>query len=791
MDSDSYKFSDVERLSNVKDPSRLESALLQIDNAEESKKTALWVEALVYHERIYKYAGAHNVFLAMRHRAYRIPTADTPDAAILWGTLLRYSQLVVPVLNHAVQIYEETREIHPHLYEMCMVHWLPRHPRLALDYHHLLVVKLRLRKLPLHRLAQRTRSKLTSRAINGLMEIYRTSNERDLYDEVVPALCDQGHITLARRWHTMCFHRKDLPSPAAASHPIIQLFIAEFSFSSGSDKTSLVAQHQGTIAKHVLMTGPNTNRRDLRQKYNQELTRRLTGRDTAPMRFDDPFCARLFATKAFSPASIIQGLVMVGVNEIGPQAIRAMGLRTDPTEMPERFKELKDAGIALQGCVFSLALEKFALEGRFTLVRSILDSDQHPDVFSDAELQRKLLDFYIEQGDLMQAHRTLAILALFHNDSSTESWNILLQSRIRQIFPTEIVNVLQDMRKHGIFVSTESISTIKSLLRRRQIGRKPVSSTGRRFDDVRFVARIYILVSEYGIGNIYPRAWREIIRRFGMLGRFRELRRLLFWLLSWYAPQGAASFDKLPRSPYWDSAISRLRQEYPEYFQYFNVSPKLPQGSHRHPIYQLIPPPLQQALVIWGFRASLLPNASWEQSMLSSIAAKKHYRRRFIQKRLLSPIPWSIGLQTLVELRDLGVHVHHSTVTTALRMQFIVLFGKGRSNKIANRIMEDVNTMSYEQYVQEANNIWGSRLLLEPQLFSQSSLHSRAWHPRVRRVENTRTWLELDEIEGTESDEHMDGGSETVGSIVQPTPSRQTTHETSSTQDSDSNGTGP
>ena len=95
---------------------------------------------------------------------------------------------------------------------------------------------------------------------------------------------------------------------------------------------------------------------------------------------------------------------MAGVNEIGPQALRVLGLRTDPlTDLQDRFRELKEAGIALKGCVFSLALEKFSSEGHMPLVQSILDSDQHPDVFDERETQVDLLDYYLEQNDWIQA----------------------------------------------------------------------------------------------------------------------------------------------------------------------------------------------------------------------------------------------------------------------------------------------------------------------------------------------------------------------------------------------------
>jgi hypothetical protein len=427
-----------------------------------------------------------------------------------------------------------------------------------------------------------------------------------------------------------------------------------------------------------------------------------------------------------------------------------MATRTLPVqELPDRFEDLRAAGIALQGCVFSLALEKFAMEHNWQLVHSMIDSDQHPDVFGDAQVQRDLLEYYLDQGDHVQAQRTLAILTLFHNDSTQESWNLLLQVNIKRTGPQHVMEVLRDMRIRGVMLTPESIMAIKKLLRRRQIGRKPAATHSRRFDDLRFVTRVFIMILESGLGVISPPQWREIIRRFGMLGRFRELRRLLLWLLCWYAPRSSLQFATLPKSPFLDSATTKLRAAHPEQSHYFYFSSKVTQReTPLHPVRQLFGPSLQQAIIVWGFRAGILPNAHWEQSIFGPTLGKKHYRRRLLQHKILKRQEWSIGLRTLVQLRDLGVFVHYHTVLKALQMQLVVMFGWGRSNKRENRIVEAANTLPFATYVHEVNKIWGSPLLTEPQRFGNGMIHDHMWHPRMRRKTNRRTCIHLAEILG-------------------------------------------
>jgi hypothetical protein len=676
---------------------------------------------LAHHERLAGEKGIYTVWNSLRRQHYTLPTEDTPDAAFLWGTFIRHHLLVLHVVDHAAELVQRTGATYPRLYELILAHWLPRSPTTALHYHRSFLEKVQPQRLPLRNLARSGQTTFTAAAYEALMTMYTDSSERDLYDDIVPALVEKGGITMARRWHALCTERGDMPSESVAAQPVIRLF---------------------TTTATVSVP---------RSRLNQDLLRRLSGPDTAPVRFEDSFVARMFATRSFPPASIIQGLAMVGVNEIGPQAVLTMAAQTPQIEeVPQRFQELRAAGIALQGCIFSLALEKFALEQKWNLVRSMMQSDQHPDVFGDADVQRKLLEYYLDREDHVQVQRTLAILTLFHKDSSEESWNLLLQLHVKRTGPQHVMEVLQDMRARGVILTSESILAIKGLLRRRQQGHKPVSTTkGDRFDDVRFVTRVFTMVLEAGIAVIPPDQWREIIRRFGMLGRFRELRRLLLWLLCWYAPR-SFQFAFLPKSPYLDAAVKRLRAAYPESKNYFNF-PKtvLQRENPLHPIRQLLPPALLQALIIWGFKAGILPSAHLEQHLLNSPFAKNHYRRRLLQRRIVTRLQWSVGLRTVVQLRDLGVHVHYHTVVKALQMQFIVMFGRGRSRKIENRIVEMTNILPYARYVQEANKIWGSPLLREPQLFGKGMLHDHMWHPRLRRKIDRKAEISLGEVLGS------------------------------------------
>ncbi|CAI6340808.1 unnamed protein product [Periconia digitata] len=673
------RFSKNEPQQNVK---RKPSRILGLDSSsshdQKPDNVRAWAEHLQLKARLEGKDGIRQVWAA-REGVFDLPTSDTPDADYLWATFFRVPDLVLPTILHAAEVRRKTGQLHPRLYELCMNYWLQwkRYLDQARDYHHQLLFHLQLRKLPLKSIARHGRQHFTSESYAALMDIYRTSNEKDVYDEVVPILCARGSVRTAQQWHTLCTRRGDLPSPRVAEQRAIQALIAAV-----SDVSDPEAHFVSLYAGHP--------------KMNSDLLQRLKGRETAPVRFDDSVCSKLFATRSFSVENVISGLAMVGVNEIGPLAVRAMATTAESnTLILQSFEALKASGIALQGSTFSVALEKFASDGRWHLVHSMLQSDQHVDVYDNMDLQKELLDFYLKKQDWAQVHRTLAIMSLFHADMGTESWNLLLQAQVSQFEPDQILHTLQIMREKDVVVYTSTLVALKSLLRPRRPTRKPGRSPHGKFDDLRFVTRVFLMISDAKIGNIMPEMWRELIKRYGITGRLRELRRLLIILLSSYA---------------------------------------LRQGKHEiHTVHRLLPGGLQQGLIVWGFRQALLPNAPWEQSMLAAAASKKWYRRRFVQKGILHHLDWSIGLKTVVEFRDMGLVVHPHNVVKALQIVFINLFGRGHSKKRENVRMSQANQISYPTYVRKVNEIWGEPLLVEPRFYGRSKVHGLMWHPQLPR----------------------------------------------------------
>jgi hypothetical protein len=691
-DADHWKELEIE--SNVTLSSKPRDAQLKVDDPTYRLDFTYWVQLLQFQARNYGRKGIQKIWNGMMERKIDLPTTGTV-ADILWGTFVKDIDLVQDVLENASDLKTRTGRAYDGLYATCIGHWLPRHPTTAYKSHLFLVEHLNPTTRSLREIARSV--KFTQTSLNTFKTIYLESNERDVYGTLIPMLYPVNKPR-AQEWHSFFLEHNDLPSVSLAASPMVtELSTYHTIPSQNTRKPRSDSQH--------LVMRPDVVPRD-KPEFNREIMSRMLGEShhVKPKKeFEDAFCARLFATRAFSPTSVIKGLGMFGIELIGPLALREMGLRTEPfDEMPRRFKELKDAGISIGKSVFSKAIEKFTADNRLDMVRELLESDQHPDVLEDTKVQEELLTFFISKEDWRQVHRTLAILTVFHTNPEVESWNLLLRAHSKSSSGFQVNQVLEDMHSNGVEVTHESLNSLhRNILRHRSPSKRPIFRYGDHFDDIRFLAKIWLRIMENG-GNIPPWRWHEILRRFGMTGRLRELRRLLMWLAAWYHPWKAASTQSAFRFPATLSKSTNLENTKPRPLSETAHSNHIPPSHPKHPLAQLVPPNLQIALIEWGFKAGLAPNAKLERSLYLRSGRNFHTHK--------TRVSWTTGLQTLATLRDSGIRVKDSTVRKAIKTRLTVLYGPGVSNRKENRVAKRTNPYTFMEIIKVAEEVWGRRL---------------------------------------------------------------------------------
>lgn len=646
-----------------------------------------WVQILHFQHRLYGNYGVRSIWKELRQGDVDLPTTGQ-WARPLWETFLTNDDIVEDVLVHATDLKSRTGLYYEPLYEIIIGKCFAerRHPDVY-KWHVKLTPTFPPQEGALRRIASRIEGNRTS--ISAFRYIYARNDQRDVYDALITKLCDKHRWNGALQCHKVLARRGDLPS-GIFKDSLWAGFLEELLRESGQkptqEQSSNALQSQSTV------------------HFSREGMNRVLGEvhGVKPKKMDDHFCARIFATKAFSIEVIIRGLGMFGVEEIGPVALREMASRTvDAGKICYNIKRLNEAGISVGQSVYTQALLKFAQDGRQDLIDSLLSTDQHPDALEDTKLQRKLLRSFIERGDWSEVHRTLAILTVFHRDPAREQWNILVQklSTLRDV--PKLCKVLEDMLSRGIPLTEASMSALQAYqLRHRRRGHRPVMQ-GPGYNDTTLIANIWrsTLASH---GDVDPRRWAEIFRRFGMTERFNDVVKISLWLADWYSPENQSVRPKILKS-----TLQRrnLRSSI--------LHSALKTIHPRHPLREVFSDAQIRAFVAWGVRRAFITPIS-----------DPHGNNR-------QPHFWAQGLRLCKVLRERGVHVNTRVVRAELRLQLVHLYGSGQSNRAYNRRSVTNNLYSVLQMIEYANEIWteaaGKPLLDPKELVSGDTSHYGMW----------------------------------------------------------------
>ncbi|KAF2139145.1 uncharacterized protein K452DRAFT_360852 [Aplosporella prunicola CBS 121167] len=655
---------------------------------------ATWVSRLQFRERVYGSEGVKDTWKEMKGKGVDLPTAGI-HAEALWKMFLAENDIVKEVVSYAESVVNRTGQAYPALYEtvisQCFVN--RKHAQIYRWHDRLLSV---FPPLPgaFRRIAPRSTNSKSS--LDAFEWIYVRGGQRDIYDALITSLCEKGLYKAALRWHSFLVKLGDFPSSAAHSKPM------RTHFEKYGNALSLLELSKTDHVRGAQKSSPAEPQDANGNPFSRETMYRIMGKSHAiqPKQMDDHFCARIFATKAFSIDVIISGLSMFGIDTIGPLALREMASRTEDCHgLLDSINRLKQSGISISTSVFARAIQRFAETNRMDLLQGLLASDQHPDTFEDLKLQKELLTSFVTHGDWPAAHRTLAFLTIFHSNPDSEQWNILLRTTALIGDISRLNKVLEDMRSHHIPLSEASQSALqKYWLRTRRKGKAPTTHhrwMDMQHDDTTLVANVYLATMESG-GHIDPQRWTEVFRRYGMVGRFNDVVKLALWLAMWYSPK-----DKTPHARI-SSLIGNPRSMMLEPKGPSNNSPPvwvptgaIPPTHPAHPLRRIFSPIQLAAFIAWGFRYGLYHPAKRNPKM---------------------PIghTWARGLRLVKQLRDRGVYVSAPTVRKELKTRFMILFSNNRRSKIlSNRRARLNNPHSLSAMVQRVNELWDRPLLKE------------------------------------------------------------------------------
>ncbi|KAL8941705.1 MAG: hypothetical protein Q9216_002078 [Gyalolechia sp. 2 TL-2023] len=616
------------------------------------KDLSFWLELANVRQRLNGVEGIRLIWKAIRTGGLGLPAVGA-SADALWTQLLRLgfedAEILKEVFIYARQQKEASSQTWSKLYAAVLCHHIQKVPGKVWICH------MRLYKhFPptSHQFQQLLRFSLHD---ENLRQIYLRMHESfpyiRLYDFAIPQLCRQGLYATATTWHEKLIRRGDYPSDARQAEPVLRYLALN------GDKNRLMEYTRLMVEAGVSFAAYRDKDIRLPSFISRDIVRPPLGHveEIPEKKFSDGFCARLFATKVFSLDTVINSLVFLGVQEIGPQALREMASREifhDPYHLAlqARLDQLREVGILTDDSVFCVVVCKLVAEEKDHLLRNVISCDLHSDTFEDHELQESLLPHYQEQCDTTAFTRTIMILTAKVPERllETKQLNYVLRAFLTRRDIPGVMRTIDKMREQHIQLETKSTMHMrKTMLSHRNIGRRPATT-----EELDLLIRIWqdVLCSD---GFIPPNAWTEILRRLGMSGRLLAFERLALWLAAWYsspefrASQTCNSFGKYRKSA----------------FPHPLMSIDLKPSNHLHPLSILFPRSLQQGIIAWGFQCS--PSS---------------------QDRGQGRPDWTWGLSLLRKLREANVHVLTPVVAKAFKLRLLTMFGHDSTATVENMV---------------------------------------------------------------------------------------------------------
>lgn len=630
----------------------------------------LWLELIRFRRRQSDIEGTAAIWREIQSRNIQLPLQGTNTDEI-WDQFIQFgwdtSSIRQNVIIYAQQLRYDTGQAWGRLYFKIISDCLEK-PRTAFSMHKILHHEFPPTSEQLKQLFHRAVS--STPAFAAFKGLYKDLKIRDMYDTIIPHLCRTKNYAHAIKWHHLMMRVNDHPSSASAAEPLIYHLAVYADIN-----------HALTLVKAMVDAGVAFPPSSAKPKDKAVLSREIMNRHLgethgiAPKAISDEFCARLFATTMFSVDTIISGLRFLGVDNIGPLALRELVLREGPSPRicRQRIDQLKNVGISLGDSTFCMLVNSLASRGERQLLEDVVKCDMHTDAFEDEELQEALLMSYRLSGDHRQADRTLAILTARSSldNKAIVYWNVLLRSALKRQDKTNTYQILEKIQDLHIPISAKTSNYVgKYLLSERRTGRRPTN-----IEDLPAVIAICQRILRTG-GVLPPSTWKEILRRLGMMGHLIEFEKLALWLADWYSNPTERALQLSLFSQRKIDAIPR----------------NLPTNHPRHPLHIIFPAVAQQAIVAWGFQH------------VGDIEQR-------VTKLRKKGLTWRWGLELLGKLKQRNVTVIWSTVSKACRLRLIALFGKGSSNRKINRRVRLQNQVyQLEYYANEMEKLWGKEL---------------------------------------------------------------------------------
>lgn len=357
-------------------------------------------------------------------------------------------------------------------------------------------------------------------ALHNFCELLSRLPLHKIYSDIVPKIWAAGRPRDAFLVHDHLLSMGDLPN----QFELVEPFIRELA-SSNTDIEPFLEHLEscGIAFSHQARQLYNLEKAQFAFQSNKSANYLLSqGPGFRPMKLSDAFVARTFATKSVSFEFVLNGLRLVGLFEIGPLAVREIALTAgNITTLRQRFQKLESMNVDLGASNYVRVIRNLCMSDKADLLRAILQSDMHHEVFEDIQKQKYLLTEYDRVKDWSEVNRTLAILngGETGRKADMHAANFLLQSclvRGKWRSALQRMDDLKQLTKGS--VQRLQLAPLRMAWKRIWAGNTKVIRQDKSFlDRYRYLVGFMQLAHMVGL-QAYPWQWRSVLYAVGRSG---------------------------------------------------------------------------------------------------------------------------------------------------------------------------------------------------------------------------------------------------------------------------------
>ncbi|RDW81227.1 uncharacterized protein DSM5745_04784 [Aspergillus mulundensis] len=641
-----------------------------VDDPAHRDDISLWLELLRYRQRHYGDKGVLQIWEGMMKRVggLQLPV-EGETANFFWQSFvdygLKHEAFLNQVLEHALELQNQTGKRWSKLYQSIVGSFV----KLGMERQ---AVKWHKRVQGAHgpanddvagcftlAMSDSDISEKVSGGFRARMAAFRAickhTDGHRVYGHVISALMASGKSKELLRMHEFLIGQGDHPRSLEEVQPLLE-YVRYFSNSTTRSRLRRYLDERFAPEEAIDSGMPCA------VESAPEVDVKSESDDNG---LKDEFGARIFATKALSLDMIISGLKTFRVSAIGPQSLRELARRAGGSQdLLAKLEQLEQSNISIGNSVFVRLLRQLASYHEEILLSDLIHSDQHHDVLEDAETQSSLLISHYAAGDLRQYNLTLVVLKELLGEGP-EMLRIHFQKHIAAGENDLAASIVAEMLAQGSTLTKETMGfMITYLFGPRRPGRRPVNQPNLRSTHTLQSAFKYVQNIALAGTNVPVELWIEVVKRYGMIARWGELRACCLWLTRRYDP----------RVPGNDPLI----------------------------LQRIFNPQMQEAIVSWGFIIE-------PPTMLRM----KGFHATGMQGEPL--VPFVRGILLLRELREKGVHVKSSLIGQVSERRLIMLYSQTPffSNRARNRELRKENPYLLSRVIEDINCAWGQPYLYD------------------------------------------------------------------------------